>query len=193
MRKTSAVGSLGEDIALLAIAGFGIWYLVNNLLPNAGSGIKDNQAASSTAQSSAANSDLAKAQAAGEVGVLTDSQIASMAAIIDNALQQTGFWTGNPQPDMDTVVKQVMMCSDNVDWLKLQSVFGTKMYNTTGNMSMCSFLAIWCTSLGLAAAIQAGLTAYEAWKGPGTANDFANQLNDQMTCLDVQEVFTTGS
>lgn len=186
MRKK--IGDIGEDLVLLGgIAVLG-YFILQKFLPDFGAGFSKNNSGSDDAASKAAAADLAASQAAGSQQSLSSSSIAGMASSINQYLQQLDFW-GNPSPDLSSAVQQVLQCQTATDWFALVSAFGTKAYNTGGTMSLCSWIAVWCTNLNLPAALQAAIT----WDKQNDADDASTQvglLNGLMQNLGVAQTFT---
>lgn len=184
------VGSIGEDLLLVAVVGGLGYYALKKILPDAGKGISDNNAQTSSTTTVAASADLAKAQASGQSQTLSDTDIANAAAQINNDLQITTFWTGKPNPNIIDAVLQVAKVNNSVDWYALVKAFGVRNFNTDGNMSTCSWFATGCTQLGLVAALQQGIQWSEAYNTDGIdAKDAVDNLNLIMEGIGVSERF----
>jgi hypothetical protein len=183
------VGDITEDLFLFGAVGVGLYLLVTKLLPNLGQGISQNNAGAAAATTSAGQADATAAAAAGSKQTLSNSAIAALASTINNDLQVTDF-SGNPNPSLSDAVTQVAQCNTAADWFALVNAFGVKSFNTGGSLSLCSWTASECTSMGLVAALQAAI----GWDvAQGNTSDAAIQvqnLNGTMSALGVAQTFT---
>jgi uncharacterized protein (UPF0333 family) len=183
------VGDITEDLLLFGAVGIGLYFLFTKLLPNFGQGVNENNAGSAAATTTAAAADTAAAAAAGSKQTLSNSSIAAMASTINNDLQITDF-SGNPNPNLMDAVTQVAQCNTAADWFALITAFGNKNFNTGGALSLCSWTASECTSMGLVAALQAAIS----WDvAQGNTTDAATQvqnLNGTMNSMGVAQSFT---